>query len=227
MNKSELKVGYVVVTREGKKYMVMSNSSGELLLIAGINDWEPLSSYDDDMKCYYTGETSKCAFSEFDIMKVFGYSDTSYLALTLNIKNRPLLWEREEELQEQPAISIESLNDFAKEVHQNAVDHGWYDSSRTFGDIVALCHSELSEALEEYRNNMPFVYFVHEITGGPDTDMSRYNGQKLEGIATEMIDCIIRILDWCGANNIDVENLLRLKHEYNKTRPYKHGGKAL
>lgn len=226
MNKSDLKVGYVVVTRESKKYMVMSNSSGELLLIAGINDWEPLSSYDDDMKCYYTGVTPKCAFSEFDIMKVFGYSDTSYMALTLNIKNRPLLWEREEELQEQPAISIESLYDFAKEVHQNAVDHGFWEKEMSFGEVIALCHSELSEALEEYRNNNPLVYFINE-TDDIEEDMSRYNGQKLEGIATEMIDCIIRILDWCGANNIDVENLLRLKHEYNKTRPYKHGGKAL
>lgn len=227
MNKSDLKVGYVVVTREGKKYMVMSNSAGGLLLIAGINDWEPLSSYDDNMNCYYKEEFDEYTFSKFDIITVFGYANTNNMALTLNINNRPLLWERKEETQEQPAKRVTNLNDLAKEVHQNAVDHGWYDSTRTFGDIVALCHSELSEALEEYRNHMPLMYFVDEITGGADTDMSHYNGQKLEGIATEMIDCIIRILDWCGANNIDVENVLRLKHEYNKTRPYKHGGKAL
>jgi hypothetical protein len=42
-----------------------------------------------------------------------------------------------------------------------------------------------------------------------------------------MIDCIIRILDWCGKESVDVDALLAMKHEYNKTRPYRHGGKAL
>lgn len=231
MKKSDLKVGYVVVTRDGKKYMVMSNSSGGLLLIAGIDNWEPLSSYDDDLIfCYEGGTLKEVGNPKFDIVKVYGYSNVNNMSMALNLNSRPLLWEREEETQEQPANRIESLNDFAKEVHQNAVDHGWYDEHRTFRDIVALCHSELSEALEEYRKRMPAVYFVDETAdtdGDIETDMSRYKGQKLEGIAIEMIDCMLRILDWLGSIEVDIENLLRLKHEYNKTRPYKHGGKAL
>lgn len=50
---------------------------------------------------------------------------------------------------------------------------------------------------------------------------------KPEGIATEMVDCLIRILDWCGKEGVDVEAVLAQKHEYNRTRPYRHGGKAL
>lgn len=42
-----------------------------------------------------------------------------------------------------------TLNEWARDIHQNAVAHGWWDEPRSFGDIVALCHSELSEALEE------------------------------------------------------------------------------
>lgn len=104
------------------------------------------------------------------------------------------------------------INEIAKEIHQNAVSHGWWDEDRSVGEIIALCHSELSEALEAYRNGDPMVWL---------------DGEKPEGIAVEMVDCIIRILDYLGKEEIDVEEVLRMKHEYNKTRPYKHGGKRL
>ena len=118
-----------------------------------------------------------------------------------------------------------TLNEWAKEIHDNAQKHGWWDEERSFGDIIALCHSELSEALEEYRNNMPMVYCYDE---SDETNVScLIKGKKPEGIAIEMIDCIIRIFDWCGKENIDVDKLIELKHEYNKTRPYRHGGKKL
>ena len=124
-----------------------------------------------------------------------------------------------------------TLNEWAKEIHENAVAHGWWDDERSFGDIVALCHSELSEALEEYRSNRPMAYVFgdNDFMGEPEIieDTSMWGNRKPEGIATEMIDCIIRILDWCGKENLDVDKLLELKHSYNKTRPYRHGGKAL
>ena len=134
-----------------------------------------------------------------------------------------------------------SLNEWAAEIHQNAVDHGWWDEPRSFGDIVALCHSELSEALEEYRNGKPMIYHYcgksGQICEGESCRGFAYRTEKLEecrlynqkpeGVAVEMIDCLIRILDWCGKEGVDVDAILQDKHEYNKTRPYRHGGKAL
>lgn len=129
-----------------------------------------------------------------------------------------------------------TIRELTADIHQNAVEHGWWDEKRSFGDILSLCHSELSEALEEHRNDKPMCYFVRDTSTFPqyenyykdETDMSLWNStQKLEGIATEMADCIIRILDWAGKEGIDMESIIEMKHQYNKTRPYRHGNKKL
>ena len=105
-----------------------------------------------------------------------------------------------------------TINEFAEMVHSNAVDHGWWDEERSFGDIVALCHSELSEALEAYRNGEPMIWV---------------NNGKPDGMATELGDCVIRIFDYLAMKGIDIEEMLFMKHCYNVTRPYKHGGKRI
>ena len=123
------------------------------------------------------------------------------------------------------------LNEIAHEVHQNAKDHGWYDGEdRGFPELIALMHSELSEALEEYRaanrirpgDPMPMLYY----SGGGYVATSQTRAcTKPEGVAIELADCIIRILDTCAYMGIDIDEAIAIKHEYNKTRPYRHGEK--
>lgn len=124
-----------------------------------------------------------------------------------------------------------SLNDFAKEVHENAVAHGWWESPREFPEVAALIHSEISEALEEYRQGNPLIYGCCDIPGAvcehsadcdkPENDRSC----KPEGLAVELCDAIIRILDYLAYIGVDVEAVLESKHEFNKSREYRHGGK--
>ena len=123
----------------------------------------------------------------------------------------------------------QGLNELAAAVHENAVAHGWWEQERELPEILMLCVSELAEALEEYRAGKPNIYYNVEgeeilYAENPDAPCSAQS-KKSEGVAVELADCMIRILDYCGHAGIDIEEAIRIKHEYNKTRPYRHGGK--
>jgi hypothetical protein len=76
---------------------------------------------------------------------------------------------------------------------------------------IALVHSELSEAVEEIRNGNPEIYWSPE--------------GKPEGVGIELADAVIRILDLAGALGYNLEHCMSIKHDYNTTRPHRHGGK--
>ena len=178
-----------------------------------------------------------------------------------------------------------------KEAHAIAKDHGWWDEERTFGELIALVHSELSEALEAYRENPTMGTSLHNPpeAGGSTVVGSRFL-VKPEGVASELADVVIRVADMAEWHRIDLEDLvgqvrnnyplsgsfgtniaeahyllaiawdeyqiggrwphhlgsvtayilrmaahygidldaaIEAKMEYNRSRPYRHGGKAL
>ncbi len=112
-----------------------------------------------------------------------------------------------------------TLDEIIREAHENAVDKGWWGedgrADKPFGELIALMHSELSEALEEYRNGRG-LHEIYESEGG-----------KPEGVPVELADVVIRIADFCGRHGIDLSWAVRSKMAYNKTRPYRHGGKVV
>lgn len=94
------------------------------------------------------------------------------------------------------------INQLCSEAFEIAKSKGWHDEPRETGTVLALIHSEVSEALEADRK-----------------------GDR-ENFEEELADVCIRIFDLCGSRGIDLEASIQKKMEKNKGRSYKHGGKA-
>lgn len=86
-----------------------------------------------------------------------------------------------------------------KEVHQLAVEKGFWDTPRNFGECLMLVVSELGEAIEAHRENNP------------------------SHVAEEIADAVIRLYDLAEGFGIDLKAEIEKKHIFNKTRPYRHG----
>ncbi len=124
------------------------------------------------------------------------------------------------------------ISKLQKEIHALAREKGWYDSTegRKPLEMLALIMSEIGEAVEEVRSGNEPIYghAQNQIDGQfkisfKDSRFGKYT--KPEGEFVELADAIIRILDYAEYRGVDMEQVIKLKHEFNKTRSYRHGNK--
>jgi NTP pyrophosphatase (non-canonical NTP hydrolase) len=106
---------------------------------------------------------------------------------------------------------IHNISLMTSSVHKNAVEKGWYENSRSDVESIALMITELSEAIEAIRNG----------------NLKDKHCPEFDNLTIELADCIIRIFDFCGHKEIDIGSAILAKHEANRKRSHKHGGKVL
>ena len=117
--------------------------------------------------------------------------------------------EREMMDQSQLILTEYGLDALAAVLHETAIEKGFWDGTISYdkvGNKLALVHSEVTEVLEAIRKN---------------------KGEA--EITKEFADILIRTLDLyagaakAGYTRLSLDQALREKIEFNKTRPEKHG----
>lgn len=125
------------------------------------------------------------------------------------------------------------LNALAGEIHRRNIAKGFFEEKKNIGEMLALMHSEISEALEADRKSR----YCHNENGSPikvflaaesmeDADFVEWYSDNVKGtFEEEMADIFIRVMDMCGYKNIDIVSHVHAKMRFNATREYKHGKK--
>lgn len=120
---------------------------------------------------------------------------------------------------------VGSIEEMGRRIHAGAVEHGFWPcrgrsdepgeetcrclcGARNFGEMIALIHSELSEALEAYRKD----------PHGKDEHCPDFTNLEIE-----MADAVIRILDTSYGMGLRLGAAIEAKMTYNQDRPFKHG----
>lgn len=92
--------------------------------------------------------------------------------------------------------------------HGLALSAGWWTDpvtgepkERNDGELIALMHSELSEALEGLRKDKADEHLPHR-----------------KSVEVELADCLIRIFDYAGARRLDLAGAMIEKLAYNLRR---------
>lgn len=129
------------------------------------------------------------------------------------------------------------LKEIQQAVHVLAKEKGWHDVDTSLTERIMLVVTELAEAVESIRRNESPIWQKGKATSPLSVEQNPVKllptapewdaNAKPEGVLVELADAVIRVLDLCEAQGWDLEQAIKIKHTYNKSRGYRHGNKVL
>jgi NTP pyrophosphatase (non-canonical NTP hydrolase) len=116
-----------------------------------------------------------------------------------------------------------SIAEMTAEVVENNKARGWHDNPPSLPECMMMLVTEATEAVEAWR--------VHGTADATKLNWTSDHGelqvQKPEGVGSEFADILIRLLDDAYLFGIDLDAEFARKMAYNRTRPFRHGGKRI
>jgi hypothetical protein len=123
------------------------------------------------------------------------------------------------------------MQQIQKLVHELATANGWNDNDCALSERILLICNDLSASVESIRNDEPYIWqeggraplgegILKILPSSPDWKTEI----KPRGMQIKLATAVMRIMDIFESQGWSLENAIRIKHQYNKTRNNSNAG---
>ena len=111
---------------------------------------------------------------------------------------------------------LDAFNDLVREAYDNSEEHGFH---KAYDELMNEVPVEMKKAMRRSAILAKLALIGSEVG---EAIRAVQHGDEVD-LATELADIVIRVLDLCGSEYIDLGRVMMVKMMRNRTRPYLHG----